>query len=454
MNAHLLSASDGPSNWALIRRLLALSWRYRWGCIKVLTLQTTILALGLAGIGFTGLGVDEMRHALNPLAKATAWPLHFAPPARWSPMLRIELIAALVLTLAVIRTAIDYIYRVALNHLVQAEIVVHLRGEVYDKLQRLSFRFFDANASSSLINRVTGDVQSVRMFVDQVLMQSAIMLLSLGSYLGYMLSIHVPLTVVCLATTPLLWLAATTFARIVQPAYLRSRELTDALVQRLAENIRGIQVVKAFAREEDQILRFREANEQVRDQKEWMFWRIAIFTPLIGFLSQVNLFALLGYGGYLVIRGELPLGTGLIAFAGLLQQFSAQISNTATIANSMQESLMTLRMAISPRFGWPSRPTIRALHGTPRRRAQRALPQRGASRLLRLRDSLEELVLCHLFFTTLGKPSRPRPLHWLELPFATSSQALPARLFCFGFVFGRARRSSPIPLIGELHYFG
>ena len=59
---------------------------------------------------------------------------------------------------------------------------MHLRGEIYDKLQRLSFRFFDANASGSIINRVTSDVQAVRMFVDQVLIQAFIMILSLGAY--------------------------------------------------------------------------------------------------------------------------------------------------------------------------------------------------------------------------------------------------------------------------------
>jgi ABC-type bacteriocin/lantibiotic exporter with double-glycine peptidase domain len=58
---------------------------------------------------------------------------------------------------------------------------------------------------------VTGDVQSVRAFVDQVLIQSLILLLSLGVYLVYMLEQHVTLTLVCVASTPLLWLAATPF---------------------------------------------------------------------------------------------------------------------------------------------------------------------------------------------------------------------------------------------------
>lgn len=330
------------TNSTLIRRLLALSWRYRWGCVKVLALQIAILALGLFGIAFAGLGIDEMRHAVDPGTRVPLWPLALRP-AHWTAMQRIEGIAGLVLLCGVLRGVIDYFYRVALNHLVQAEIVVHLRSEVYDKLQRLSFRFFDANASSSIINRVTSDVQSVRMFVDQVLMQSVIMVLSLASYLAYMMMIHVPLTIACLATAPALWLVSQRFARLVQPAFRENRELVDRMIQRLSENIRGIHVVKAFARERDEIEKFRAANETVRTQKRWMFRQISIFTPLIGFLSQLNLVALLGYGGYLVVKGELPLGTGLLAFAGLLQQFAGQIANIATIANSMQESLTGAR---------------------------------------------------------------------------------------------------------------
>jgi ATP-binding cassette subfamily B protein len=64
---------------------------------------------------------------------------------------------------------------------------------------------------------------------------------------------------------------------------------------------------------------------------------------VIGFLSQVNLVVLLGYGGYLVIHGRIPLGVGLITFTGMLQQFSAQIANIAAVANSMQESLTGAR---------------------------------------------------------------------------------------------------------------
>jgi ATP-binding cassette subfamily B protein len=89
------------------------------------------------------------------------------------------MLAGLILILATARAFLNYLYFVSVNKLVQQRLVVDLRGQVYDRLQRLSFRFFDANTTGSIITRVTSDVQSVRMFVDQVLIQSVIMVISL-----------------------------------------------------------------------------------------------------------------------------------------------------------------------------------------------------------------------------------------------------------------------------------
>ena len=81
---------------------------------------------------------------------------------------------------------------------------------------------FDSNASlSSVMNRVTSDVQSVRACVDGVLIQLVILTLSLIGFMAYMLSIHVGLTFACLATTPLMWLVTAVFSRMVRPLYDR-----------------------------------------------------------------------------------------------------------------------------------------------------------------------------------------------------------------------------------------
>ena len=130
---------------------------------------------------------------------------------------------------------------------------------------------------------------------------------------------------------------------MVQPAFRRERELFDDLVLGLSESIQGIHVTKGFARESQENEKFRAAGQRVTNQKQWIFWRSTTYPQFIGLLTQLNLVVLIGYGGWLVIQGELPMGTGMVVFAGLLQQFSGQVTNLANVANTMQQSLTAAR---------------------------------------------------------------------------------------------------------------
>ncbi len=326
----------------LIRRLLALGWRYRGGCLRVLILQVVLLVLGVGGLSLTGLGIDELRFALDG-GESPRWPFGLGPPRTWTAPTLIGVVGGLILLMALARAALNYSYSMAVQRLIHHDIVASLRSAVYDKLQRLSFRFFDEHASGSLINRVTGDVQSVRLFVDGVLIQTVIMVLSLAIYLVYMVSLSPVLTASCLATTPIMVWASSRFSRRIKPEYRRNRELADAMVERLSETVQGINVVKGFAREDDERARFTAAVDELRDQQKRIFWLVSVFGPSVSMLSQVNLVILIGYGGWLVAQGDLPLGSGLIVFAGLLQQFSGQVTNISTIANSVQQSLIAAR---------------------------------------------------------------------------------------------------------------
>ncbi len=338
----------GPGNWVLIRRLTGLAWRYRTKCLQVLGLQLVLLTLGLSGLSLTGVGIDYIRHILGTrgIGEEVPFPrakLGLTLPQAWEPLQVIALIAAFILAFAVLRAVLNYVYTVSVNRLVQQRLVVDLRAEVYEKLQRLSFRFFDANTTGSIITRVTGDVQAVRMFVDQVLIQSLIMVISLTVYLVYMLSLSPTLTVACLATTPVLALMTAWFSKLIQPRYRHNRELVDRMVQHFAESIQGIQVTKGFGREDENRAVFEARNREVLEQQHGIFWRVSLFSPAVGFLTRINMMVLLGYGGWLVIHGDLPLGTGLVVFAGLLEQFSGQINQVANITSSIQQSLVGAR---------------------------------------------------------------------------------------------------------------
>ncbi len=338
-----LSAAVAPqSNAALIRRLFGLAWRYRAHCCQVLGLQLLLLLMGIGGLSFTGLGIDYIRHKMDRTPMG-ANALHVALPMTWAPLQVLGLLAGLILALALGRALLNYVLALSVNRLVQQRLVVDLRGEVYDKLQRLSFRFFDANSTGSIITRVTGDVQSVRMFVDQVLIQSVIMAVSLTVYLIYMASLSPTLTLACLATTPLMVIMSMWFSRKIQPAYAHNRTLVETMVQILAESLQGVAVTKGFGREAEARAKFSTANQACYDQQRGIFWRLSLFTPAVGFLTRINMMVLLGYGGWLVAHDELPLGTGLIVFSGLLEQFSGQVNNVANIVNSVQQSLIGAR---------------------------------------------------------------------------------------------------------------
>jgi ATP-binding cassette subfamily B protein len=138
---------------------------------------------------------------------------------------------------------------------------------------------------------------------------------------------------------PLLWIACVWFSRVVHPLYREGRNLFDRLILLLAESLQGVAVIKGFSREETMQASFAAQNQRVRDHQRAIFWRVSTFSPAIDLLTQVNLAVLLLYGGWLVISDQLALGTGLIVFAGLLQQFSNQVAMIAQIANGVQESL-------------------------------------------------------------------------------------------------------------------
>jgi ATP-binding cassette subfamily B protein len=330
------------SNWQVIKRLLGLTWKYRSRCLQVLFFQLVLLIMVMSGLSMVGLGVDYLNWKVGD-GQEPNWPFGLSPAPDMAPLTVVALISLAVFLFALLRGVMNYAFTLAKTKLVQTELVVDLRDQIFNKLQRLSFRFFDDHASGSIINRVTSDVQSLRMFVDGAVIQTFIMVLSLSVYLVYMLSIHVTLTLACLATTPLLWVAAARFSSKVKPMHRYSRELMDDLVLNFSERVQGINMVKGFALEPEVLRTFQESNDTVRDQRQEIFWTTSFYGPLIAFLPQINLFILLLYGGYLHIQGEISIGAGLLVFAALLNQFSGQITSIAGIVDSIQQSLTGAR---------------------------------------------------------------------------------------------------------------
>ncbi|MCC5829732.1 MAG: ABC transporter ATP-binding protein [Phycisphaeraceae bacterium] len=320
-----------------MRRLTGLAWEYRARSLMVIFQQLVLVAFQLLGLGLAGKAIDYIRYRAQGVDPEIRW-MNLTLPTSGSTMMVLGGLGAGVLLIALLRAALRFSATMTAARLSQ-RIIVNMRSRVYEKLQRLSFRFYDSHESGSIINRVTGDVQAVRTFVDGVMIQIITLVATLAAYLAFMFSIHVWLTLACLATTPLLYIASVIFARVVRPIYLLGREKVDHAVRVLAENIQGIHVVKCFAREGEEIAKFNAASLDVKQTRQRVFWKTSIFVPSVGFLTQINMLILMLYGGWLVIEGRMELGLGLVVFAELLRQFANQISSIANITNSVQMSL-------------------------------------------------------------------------------------------------------------------
>jgi len=331
------------STGVLVRRLCALAWQFRANCIWSALLSLLLLLLGILGLQLLGVVIDVIRHELHPNLPAPVYPLNWHPPADWSALRIAAALAFAIVVQALVRAPINYAYNMVTARLTQGEIVPALRSQIYAKLQRLSFSFFDVHGSNSIFNRVTGDVQNTRLFVDGVLLQGLNMILTLATYAFFMWRIHPALTVACLSVSLPLWGLAHFYSARLRPGYLRNRELTDEMVLLFSESVRGMQTVKGFAAESHQVHRFEAANDKVSSQQRRIFWDLSIFTPGTQMLSQLSLVILFAYGGWLYVQGKIALGGGLVVFAGLLQQFTGQVANISTIANSVQQSLAAAR---------------------------------------------------------------------------------------------------------------
>ncbi len=326
----------------MVARLLRLSWRYRSRVAQVFLLQVVLLTMTLSGLRFSGLAVDVIRHSLDPSTRVPTWPLGIQLRGNWSTQGQLLLVAAAILTSALVASILNYAYSVRVGRLIHVEIVPNLRAELFARLQRLSFRFFDRTASGAIVNRVTVDVQMLRSFVDGVIIQGAVLVLSLGIFLAYMLNVHVRLTLVSLALTPLLYVVTRLFSRWAQPAYGEGRRLSDLMVRTMTEGIEGIQVAKVFGQIQSQVARFDERNRAVKEQQLKILQQVSRFAPTVDFLNQLNLAVLLAYGAFLVAGGGISLGD-LVVFAGLLRQFATKASAMADVINTLQQSMTGAR---------------------------------------------------------------------------------------------------------------
>ncbi|WP_332258149.1 ABC transporter ATP-binding protein [Paenibacillus sp. HW567] len=196
-------------------------------------------------------------------------------------------------------------------------LAYRLRNACYEKLQFLSFRYYDTAKTGDLMSRLTGDLEAIRLFIGFGFAQllNVFFMVLFGSIM--MFTINWQLTLVTLITMPFLAAVAFRFESKIHPAFQEMRLALSSLTTAVQENVTGVRTVKSFAREGFEVEKFSHRNERYKDNQIFAAELWSKFFPAMEFLASVSVAILLGVGGTLVIKEYMSLGE-LVAFFSLI----------------------------------------------------------------------------------------------------------------------------------------
>src|SRR3954449_6204308 len=216
------------------------------------------------------------------------------------------------LALAILGAAILRLGLIVVRRLVAGKVSLavefDLRQRFYEHLQRLDLGFFDTQQTGQLMSRATVDLQSIRFFLGYGLIwvsQSALTILFAAAA---MFILDPVLALIALAPVPFLIVTATRYSRRNRPAEQEVQQRVGELTTNSEESISGVRIVKAFARERHMLDRFRHSVNRVFDQSMVSTRLQSFYSPLMGFLPNIGLAAVLLVGGLQVIDGSANVG--------------------------------------------------------------------------------------------------------------------------------------------------
>lgn len=187
-------------------------------------------------------------------------------------------------------------------------IAFDLRNDLFSKVQKLSFSYHDRNQTGQLMIRATDDVEKVRLFIGQGLLQLVGAVVLLTGTLIILLTTNVRLTLAVLPVLPLSLLVFVIFGIISGPLFAKVQVKLSSLNIRLQESLAGVKVIKAFAREVDEIRRFQRSADDLMKQQITVSRTLTFLFPLVFLIANLGQAATLYYGGRQIIDNTLTIG--------------------------------------------------------------------------------------------------------------------------------------------------
>ncbi|MGY1600913.1 ABC transporter ATP-binding protein [Geodermatophilus sp. SYSU D00815] len=294
--------------------------RSLWGLLLTITAQNLAW---LAGPFLIGVGIDV---AVPALVDGDAGPL--------------VLVAGAMVAAALLDAGLRFLFITWSGRVGQA-VLLELRRRVFRHVQRLPLAFHERYTSGRTISRLTSDVEALEELLDEGLDNLLSALFSVVAIGVVLVALDPPLGLVVLLGFAPLAVVVRWFQRHSTAAYRRTRETIAALIVQFTETFGGIRAVQAFRREPRNDRLHAQLNEGNRRALDRAFWLLAVFVPSVTLIGNLVTVAVLGYGAWRVLDGDLAVGT-LVSFLLYLRRFFDPLQDVAMFYNSYQSAAAAL----------------------------------------------------------------------------------------------------------------
>ena len=266
------------------------------------------------------------------------------------------------LLLAVLRGVFSFVQTYVLEKVSQ-NVAFDMRNRIFNKISELSFTYHDQHQTGQLMTRVTSDVEVIRGFVGQGLLNLIAALFTVIGVIIVLVRTNWILALVELASIPVIFALIGVFLSKVRPLFAIVQDKLGALNTILQENLAGIRVVRAFAREPYESTRYLDMNNQLMDVNITVNKRASIAFPLTFLTVNVATLMVVLVGGMMVINGSMTVGT-LVAFLSYLVVLIGPVFGIGFLATSIGRAAVSAERVfevLDARNDVEDKPNARAL---------------------------------------------------------------------------------------------
>ncbi len=322
-----MMAGEKPKDFkGAIRKLSGYLGKYRWTILAVCVLAVASTVFMIFGPKILGKATDELFTGIMSQLAGTG-SVNFG---------KIGGIILFLVGLYGLSAGLSYLQGFIMSS-VTAKVTYKLRNDIFDKMHRLPFGFYDKTTHGDVLSRITNDVDTISQTLNQSLTQIITSVTSLLGVSVMMLTISWRLTLAAVCVIPLSMVFVITIVKKSQKHFKNQQKYLGKVNGHVEEMFGSHVVVKAFGGEEESAEIFGQYNDSLYKSAWKANFLSGLMMPITGFIGNLGYVAICILGGVFASNGTMTVG-GIQAFIQYVRSFMQPVSQIATISNVLQQT--------------------------------------------------------------------------------------------------------------------